>query len=134
MKPSLASNNDTQADQVFAEIPPWAFVTVQARLGSLKARDLYTHGHCMRVGQLARLLAQAAGLDPFQQTIVEFSSMFHDLGKIAIPDCVLLKEGKLTPAEEDIIRQHPIKSAELIQPLSNVPFFRFLLPGVRHHH
>jgi HD-GYP domain-containing protein (c-di-GMP phosphodiesterase class II) len=106
----------------------------QTLMAGLKERDPYTYGHCRRVARNARLLAQAAGLNEYQQRIVEFSSLFHDLGKLGIPDSVLLKPGRLTPQEEAIIRQHPVKSAEILTPLSRVPFFRSTLPGIRHHH
>jgi HD-GYP domain-containing protein (c-di-GMP phosphodiesterase class II) len=79
-------------------------------------------------------LAKAAGLNEYEQKVIEFSSMFHDLGKLGIPDTILLKPGRLTPQEESIMRLHPVKSAEIIQPLTQVPFFKATLPGIRHHH
>jgi HD-GYP domain-containing protein (c-di-GMP phosphodiesterase class II) len=116
------------------EIPNWAMDVSTTLLQALKERDPYTYGHCRRVARNARLLAQAAGLDEYQQRIIEFSSLFHDLGKIGIPDSILLKPGRLTESEEAIMRAHPIKSVEILKPLERVPFFRSTLPGVRHHH
>ena len=69
-----------------------------------------------------------------EQKAVEFASMFHDLGKMGIPDSILLKPGRLTPEEEEIMRAHPVKSVEIIQPLTQVPFFKGIVPGVKHHH
>jgi HD-GYP domain-containing protein (c-di-GMP phosphodiesterase class II) len=100
----------------------------------LKERDPYTYGHCRRVARNARLLAKAAGLNEYEQKVIEYSSMFHDLGKVGIPDSILLKPGRLTDHEEAIMRAHPIKSAEIIQPLSQVNFFRNTMPGILHHH
>lgn len=114
--------------------PTWAFEVARALLQALKERDPYTYGHCRRVARNARLLAQAAGLNDNEQTIIEYSSMFHDLGKLGIPDSILLKPGRLTDEEERIMRLHPVKSAEIIQPLSKIPFFRNTLPGIRCHH
>jgi HD-GYP domain-containing protein (c-di-GMP phosphodiesterase class II) len=116
------------------EIPKWATVVAQTLMAALKERDPYTYGHCRRVARTSRLLAQAAGLNDYQQNIVEYSSLFHDLGKMGIPDSVLLKPGKLTAEERQIILEHPIKSAEIVQPLSADPFFRATIPGIRHHH
>jgi len=116
------------------DIPDWTERVMQSLMQALKERDPYTYGHCRRVARNARLLAQAAGLNEYEQKVVEYSSVFHDLGKIAIPDSVLLKPGRLSPEEQAIIRVHPVKSAEILQPLSSVPFFRALLPGVLHHH
>lgn len=116
------------------EIPEWAVIVARSLLRGLRERDPYTYGHCLRVARYAKLLAKAAGLSEKEQTIIEFSSMFHDLGKLGIPDSILLKPGRLTPEEEEIMKAHPVKSAEIIQPLSEVPFFRATLPGIRHHH
>jgi HD-GYP domain-containing protein (c-di-GMP phosphodiesterase class II) len=116
------------------EIPNWAESIVYTLLSALKERDPYTYGHCRRVARNARLLAQAAGLNEKDQKIVEISSIFHDLGKIGIPDQILLKPGRLSPKEEDIMRTHPVKSIEIIKPLTGIPFFKSLIPGILHHH
>ena len=115
-------------------IPDWAYTVTQSLLQALKERDPYTYGHCRRVARNAALLAHAAGLNEYEQRVIEFSSLFHDLGKIGIPDSILLKPGRLTAEEQSIIRIHPIKSAEILAPLNNIPFFKATLPGVRHHH
>jgi HD-GYP domain-containing protein (c-di-GMP phosphodiesterase class II) len=116
------------------EIPDWAQAVAKALMQALRERDPYTYGHCRRVARNARLLAKAAGLTEKDQQIIEYSSMFHDLGKIGIADSILLKPGRLTAEEEAIMRDHPLKSAEIVSPLSKVPFFRATLPGIRHHH
>ncbi len=116
------------------EIPDWSQTVASALLQALKERDPYTYGHCRRVARNARLLAQAAGLGETEQRIIEYSSMFHDLGKMGIPDAILLKPGRLNTREEAIMRAHPVKSVEIVQPLAQVPFFRATLPGIRHHH
>jgi HD-GYP domain-containing protein (c-di-GMP phosphodiesterase class II) len=116
------------------QVPEWAQLLARTLLAALKERDPYTYGHCRRVARHARLLAQAAGLSEYECQLVEFSSMFHDLGKMGIPDSILLKPGRLTPEEEAIMRAHPVKSAEIVTPLSHLPFFKAMLPGIRHHH
>lgn len=116
------------------DIPHWAKLVAQSLLSALKERDPYTYGHCRRVARFARLLAKAAGLNEEEQQIIEYASMFHDLGKMGIPDQILLKPGRLTPKEEEIMREHPIKSTEIIQPLTEVSFFKNMVPGIRHHH
>jgi HD-GYP domain-containing protein (c-di-GMP phosphodiesterase class II) len=118
----------------FKKPPDWIQLTTAALLEALKLRDPYTYGHCRRVGRNARLLAGAAGLNAFEQRIVEFSSIFHDLGKLGIPDSILLKPGRLTPEEEEIMKEHPVKSVEALTPLVSVPFFQATLPGIRSHH
>lgn len=114
--------------------PEWIRSITQSILASLRARDPYTYGHCLRVGSYAGLLAQAAGLTEFEQRAVEFAGMFHDLGKIAIPDSILHKPGRLTSAEEAVMREHPARSVEILTPLKEMPLIEAMLPGIRHHH
>ncbi|MGK5081868.1 HD-GYP domain-containing protein [Bdellovibrionota bacterium FG-1] len=116
------------------EIPDWAIAVAQSLLQALKERDPYTYGHCRRVARNSQRLAAAAGLSEREQKVIEYSSMFHDLGKLGIPDSVLFKPGRLTEAEEAIMRAHPVKSADIVNPLSVIPFFRATIPGIRHHH
>ncbi len=115
-------------------IPDWANQVAGALLQALKERDPYTYGHCLRVARNSRLLAEAAGLNEYEQRVVEYASLFHDLGKMGIPDSILLKPGRLTQDEEAIMRAHPEKSEKIISSLTHVPFFKAVAPGVRHHH
>ncbi len=116
------------------QIPEWAFALTQVLMQALKERDPYTYGHCRRVARHARRLAQAAGMSEYDQQVTEIASMFHDLGKLGIPDSILLKPGRLTTEEALIMKAHPVKSAEIIAPLSSIPFFKSTLPGISHHH
>ena len=118
----------------WGDIPDWAYSVAQALLQALRERDPYTYGHCRRVATYARLLARDSGLNEYEQRVIEFSSMFHDLGKLGIPDSILLKPGRLTEEEEAVMRTHPLKSVEIVSPLASIPFFRATLPGIRHHH
>ncbi|HLD99652.1 MAG TPA: HD-GYP domain-containing protein [Bdellovibrionota bacterium] len=115
-------------------IPDWAHAVTEMLLLALKARDPYTSGHSYRVAYQAKMLAKAAGLDSKEQEMIEFASLFHDLGKIGTPDSVLLKPGRLTREEEAIMREHPVRSHEIMSPLAHVPFFQNTLPGILHHH
>ena len=116
------------------EIPSWAEAFARSLLESLRARDPYTAGHCIRVGYYSKLLARSAGLSEFQQRVVEFSGIFHDVGKIGISHEILNKPSRLSPEEEAIMQEHPMTSVKIISPLAHIPFFRFTLPGIRHHH
>jgi HD-GYP domain-containing protein (c-di-GMP phosphodiesterase class II) len=118
----------------WGDIPEWAISLTQTLLNALKERDPYTYGHCRRVAYTARRLAEAAGLNAYQVNIVEYSSLFHDLGKLGISDGILLKPGRLTMREEAIMRAHPVKGAEILTPLTHVRFFKDLIPGILHHH
>src|SRR5207302_380992 len=115
------------------DIPEWAHVVANALLKALRERDPYTYGHSRRVARDARLLAKAAGLGINDQRVVEYASLFHDLGKLGIPDEILLKPGRLTAREEAIMRTHPLKSIEVVSALTSSAFFKSTLPGIRHH-
>ena len=115
-------------------IPEWAFSVAKTLLQALKEKDPYTYGHCRRVARNARLLAKSAGLSESDQLSIEYASLFHDLGKMGIPDTVLLKPGKLTDGEIAMMKAHPVKSVEIIEPLTHVPFFRQTVPGIKFHH
>jgi len=123
-----------QAIQTVDKIPEWATLVAKALMKALWERDPYTYGHCRRVARTSRLLGQAAGLNERDQKVIEFSSMFHDIGKMGIPDHILLKPGRLTREEMALMMAHPVKSEEIIAPLVEVPFFKAMLPGIRHHH
>ena len=112
----------------------WLNSVARVMMNALRERDPYTYGHCRRVARYASMLAQAAGLNEFEQRVIEYSSLFHDLGKLGIPDSILLKPGRLTQEEAAIMREHPVKSAEIVTPLAHIPFFKATLPGIRSHH
>ena len=115
-------------------IPEWAVDVASALLHAVKLKDTYTFYHCCRVGRKARLLARSMGLDEYQQTILEFSGLFHDIGKVGIADNVLLKPGRLDDEEMNLIKEHPRMSAEIIEKFVDERFFQLLLPGIRCHH
>lgn len=107
---------------------------VESLLAALRARDPYTYGHCCRVSSQARLLAEAAGLSVYDQTRIEYASIFHDIGKIGIPDAILLKRSRLTTAEERVMQEHPERGVSILKPLESIPFFADIIPGILHHH
>ena len=117
------------------DIPNWAFDATQAIMEMVRVKDQGTYEHCIRVSRAVRLLAKAAGLNEYDQKVAEFAGLFHDVGKVGVPDSILLKPAKLTEEEFNVMKSHPEKSVQIIQPLADkVDFFQNLLPGVLHHH
>jgi putative two-component system response regulator len=97
----------------------------------VEARDPYTDGHCQRLTQYARLLGERLNLSPDQLSTLSRGAYFHDIGKISIPDSILLKPGALTAEEYARIREHPLTGERLCG------YFRVLhqvRPIVRWHH
>lgn len=116
------------------DIPEWSLETARQLLDQVKQKDNFTFEHCCRVGRGSRKLAKAIGLNEFEQAILEYAGLFHDIGKVGIPLEILTKPGRLDRNEIEIIKSHPVLSAKMIEHLEHVPFFRFMLPGIRYHH
>ena len=141
------------ADDFFAK--PCDFVELRTRLGALlrvkslvnqleraetvitslgltiEARDPYTYGHCARLSRYAVALGCALGVDEQLSRALRLGGYLHDLGKIAVPDQVLLKRGRLTPDERRLIETHPAAGADLVRGMQSLESVR---PLIRHHH
>jgi putative two-component system response regulator len=98
---------------------------------SIEGKDPYTHGHCERLADYSARLGEQLGLPGDQITALRRAGIVHDVGKIAVPDAILLKPGRLTPDEWKIIREHSAVGERICAPLKS---FRFVLPIIRHHH
>lgn len=98
---------------------------------AVDAKDSYTEAHTERVAAGARLLGARAGLGGRDLVDLYRGGMIHDIGKIGIPDAILLKPGKLEPEEWAIMRQHPVIGEQIARPLRSAVN---LLAIIRHHH
>src|ERR1700694_1862676 len=94
-------------------------------------RDGQTFGHSQRVGELCETVARMLGMSEDESNTIRVGGILHDLGKIAVPDSILLKPGKLTPEEYEIIKQHPVEGAAI---LAEHPEQKDVALIVRHHH
>lgn len=98
---------------------------------SIEAKDPYTEGHCDRLSRYAVSLAEKIGLPQEVCNDLRRSGIVHDIGKVAVPEFVLLKPGSLNPAERKIMEEHPIVGERICAPLKS---FRSVLPVIRSHH
>src|ERR1700674_1368664 len=98
---------------------------------SIEGKDPYTHGHCERLAEYSARLGEQLGLPEDQITALRRAGIVHDVGKIAVPDAILLKPDRLTPDEWTIMREHSVVGERICAPLKS---FRFVLPIIRHHH
>lgn len=106
--------------------------TVESLAMAVDARDQITHGHIRRVQAYTQALARRMGIDDESQLkALEVAALLHDTGKIAVPDHILNKPGRLTPAEYDRMKHHTVIGAGI---LSAVDFPYPVVPIVRHHH
>lgn len=118
----------------WGNIPESVYGAVQALLLALKVVEPSTYEHCLRVGEYSRKLARDIGLNEYEQKVAEFSGLVHDLGKMGIDKAILLKPGRLEPAEIAIMKDHVLLSQMLIEPLAFIPFMKQIIPIVRDHH
>lgn len=98
---------------------------------TVEAKDTYTRGHSDRVSKYSVLLGERLGLSEEDINTLRIGGLFHDIGKIGVPDSILLKESKLTDDEYSEIKNHPTIGAHI---LSNATIFQDVLPIVKHHH
>ncbi|MDP2625473.1 MAG: response regulator [Candidatus Rokubacteria bacterium] len=98
---------------------------------TIEARDPYTAGHCERIRTYAVALGEALGVDQPMLRALGLAGYLHDLGKISVPDGILLKPGPLTPAERETIQAHAGAGADLVRGLRTLEDVR---PLIRHHH
>jgi putative two-component system response regulator len=98
---------------------------------SIESRDPYTHGHCTRLAEFSARLGERLGLPPDDIKALQRAGVVHDIGKVIVPDAVLLKPGALTPEERNVIKRHAEAGEHICSPLRS---FRTVLPIIRHHH
>ncbi len=98
---------------------------------SIEAKDPYTEGHCDRLSKYSVAVADKLGLPEDLRVALRRGGLVHDIGKLAVPESILLKPGPLTPEERKIMEQHTIAGERICAPLRS---FRHVLPIIRHHH
>jgi len=98
---------------------------------TIEARDPLTRGHCQRLAAYGIALGRSLGLNDRDLSALERGGFLHDIGKIAVPDRVLLKHSALSVAESKVMREHPIVGDALCAGLRSL---RAVRPIVRHHH
>ncbi|MEW6300967.1 MAG: HD domain-containing phosphohydrolase [Thermodesulfobacteriota bacterium] len=117
--------------RLYASLKEYYLSALQALAAALEARDTYTRGHSVRVAKLARACARALGLNTEEQEQVYLAALLHDIGKIGVPDSILLKPGRLNPEEWEEVRSHPVVGVRIVEPARFPPA---VVAAVRHHH
>jgi putative two-component system response regulator len=98
---------------------------------SIEAKDPYTEGHCDRLSKYSVAMAEKLGLPEDLRVALRRGGLVHDIGKLGVPEQILLKPGPLTPEERKIMEQHTIMGEKICAPLRS---FCLVLPIIRHHH
>ncbi|MGB8646057.1 MAG: GAF domain-containing protein, partial [Anaerolineae bacterium] len=104
--------------------------TVLALANAIEERDNYTQDHSRRLADIALALARAVGLSTEEQETIRLAAHLHDIGKIGVPDAILLKPAILEPHEWQVMKRHPATGAGIIQPVQRL---RDVIPLILHH-
>lgn len=122
------SNSKTQ---ILKDLSELFYKTIKSIAFALDAKDPYTHGHSMRVTLYSLALAKAINLPDDLLEEIETAGLLHDIGKIAIPDKILLKPGKLTDEEYQIIKSHPELGEKLVYSIEKL---KIISNWLKSHH
>src|SRR6266566_1622415 len=105
--------------------------SIRMLAAAIDEKDPYTRGHSGRVAKYSTLIGQQLGLSTEELDKLRISALLHDVGKIGVEDRVLKKPGALTPEEFTLMKQHTVKGANIMRPVSQL---KEVLPGIELHH
>ncbi len=117
---------------LYAEVERSYFEIIQALAQAIEAKDPYTSGHVARVRTYATRLAKALGLPPEEVELISKAAILHDVGKISIPDKVLMKPGALSDEEFEVMKSHVENALHILKDIRSLPPRVFEM--VLHHH
>jgi putative nucleotidyltransferase with HDIG domain len=105
--------------------------SIRMLAAAIDEKDPYTRGHSGRVAKYSTIIGQELGLSKGELDKLRIAALLHDVGKIGVEDRVLKKPGSLTPEEFDLMKQHTVKGANIMRPVSQL---KEMLPGIELHH
>lgn len=117
--------------QILKDLSELFYKTIKSIAAALDAKDKYTHGHSMRVTLYSLALAKALNLNDELLEEIETAGLLHDIGKIAIPEKILLKQGKLTDEEYEVIKSHPELGEKLVNGIEKL---KLISNWLKSHH
>jgi HD-GYP domain-containing protein (c-di-GMP phosphodiesterase class II) len=116
---------------LYNDLKKFVIGVVKSLVSAIEAKDRYTRGHSVRVTRYAVMIGKMMQLNQEQRNTLRWASILHDIGKIGISDSVLNKKGPLTNEEFGLIKQHPKKGYQILEPVEQISY---ILPVVLHHH
>src|SRR5258708_9533325 len=105
--------------------------SIRMLAAAIDEKDPYTRGHSGRVAKYSIIIAQQLGLQSAELEKIRIAALLHDVGKIGVDDRVLKKPGALTTEEFALMKQHPLKGANIMRPVAQL---KEMLPGIELHH
>jgi diguanylate cyclase (GGDEF)-like protein/putative nucleotidyltransferase with HDIG domain len=124
-------NQNVDLEQANRLLKERSTAAMQSLSATVDARDAYTAGHSRRVQQLALAIGRELGLSQAELDLLGHAALFHDIGKLAIPDAILLKPSPLSSDEWSLMQRHAEEGARIIDRLG---FLGDAVPAIRHHH
>ena len=133
---SIAQMNEikkinSELNETYEKLEKAYLESIETLRYTVEAKDTYTRGHSDRVAAYSVLIGNKLGLSEDEIKTLKIGGLFHDIGKIGVPDSILLKESKLTDDEYSEIKNHPAIGAHI---LSTATIFKDIIPIVKHHH
>ena len=128
---NLIKDINNELSEAYQKIQNAYMESIQTLRYTVEAKDPYTKGHSDRVSEFSVLIGKHLNLPEEELENLRLGGLFHDVGKIGIPDSILLKDTKLTDDEYSEIKNHPAIGVHI---LSNATIFADILPIVKHHH
>src|SRR5207244_10391908 len=104
---------------------------IESLNATVEAKDPYTAGHSVRVAEIAVAVGKELGLNADQLDALRYGALFHDIGKLAVPDAILTKPGRLTDDEHELIKRHSDEGGRIVGKFGRL---RPAVPVIRHHH
>jgi HD-GYP domain-containing protein (c-di-GMP phosphodiesterase class II) len=105
--------------------------SIRMLAAAIDEKDPYTRGHSDRVAKYSLIIGRQMGMSEEELDRLRISALLHDVGKIGVDDRVLKKPGALTPEEFELMKQHPVKGANIMRPVTQL---KEMLPGIELHH
>ena len=122
---------NTELSDTYGKLENAYLESIETLRYTVEAKDTYTRGHSDRVSAYSVLIGEKLGLSDEDIRILRIGGLFHDIGKIGVPDTILLKDSKLSDDEYSQIKNHPTIGEHI---LSNASIFKDMIPIVKHHH
>jgi len=117
--------------RLYVSLRQYYMSALQALAVALEAKDTYTRGHSVRVARLAQACARVLGLSDEEQEQLYLAALLHDIGKIGVPESILLKPGPLEPVEWEEVKSHPVAGGRIVEPARFPPQ---VVAAIQHHH
>ena len=127
----LIANINKELQSTYEQLENSYLETIETIRATVEAKDSYTRGHSDRVSAYSVLIGEKLGLSEDELKQLKIGALFHDIGKIGIPDYILMKSEKLNDDEYSEIKNHPSIGAHI---LSNASIFSDIIPIIKHHH